>query len=143
MSVNPYIEFNGNCREAVAFYTQVFGVTEKVQMMTWGEMPSDPKYPLPEEDKNLVMHTELILCGSRVMLADRPASMPILIGNNISLTVVSKDIEEIKMLFNKMKVGGTVAMELQETFWSKIYGFVTDKFGIPWQFTHDSEMMGM
>ena len=143
MSVNPYIEFNGNCREAVAFYTQVFGVTEKAQIMTWGEMPADPKYPLPEEDKNLVMHTELILNGSTVMFSDRPASMPILIGNNISLIIMSKDIEEIEMLFNKMKVGGTVAMELQETFWSKSYGFLTDKYGIPWQFIHDSKMMGM
>lgn len=28
-------------------------------------------------------------------------------------------------------------MELQETFWSKCYGSVTDKFGIPWQLSYD------
>ena len=34
-------------------------------------------------------------------------------------------------------------MDLQETFWSKYYGFVTDKFGIGWQFNYDSGQMGM
>ena len=58
MTVDAYIIFNGNCREAVEFYAQVFE-TEKPQIMTFGESPSDPKFPLPEEAKDLVMHTRL------------------------------------------------------------------------------------
>lgn len=34
-------------------------------------------------------------------------------------------------------------MDLQETFWSKCYGLLTDKFGINWQFSLDSGEMGM
>jgi PhnB protein len=47
-------------------------------------------------------------------------------------------VDEIKTLFNKLQEGGTIGMDLQETFWSKCYGSVTDKFGIQWQFNHDS-----
>jgi PhnB protein len=50
------------------------------------------------------------------------------------LIVLSNKIDEIKSFFDKMKVGGTVIMDLQETFWTTCYGSLTDKFGIVWQF---------
>ena len=40
--------------------------------------------------------------------------------------------EELEDIFNKLKVDGTVLLELQETFFSKYYGEVKDKFGITW-----------
>ncbi|RCW51943.1 VOC family protein [Paenibacillus prosopidis] len=142
MAVDVYINFNGNCREAVEFYAEVFG-TEKPQIMTFGETPPDPNFTLPEEAKNLVMHTRLNISGSNVMFSDTFPGMPFVAGNNVSLVVNSKDMDEIKSLFHKLKEGGKVGMELQETFWSKLYGSVTDKFGIEWQFNHNSEEMAM
>lgn len=137
MAIQAYINFNGNCREAVEFYSQAFG-TEKPQIMSFGDAPPNPEFPLPEEAKNLVMHSELNICGSRVMFSDTFPGMPFVAGNNISLTVLIKDIDEIKSIFDKLKEGGSVGMDLQETFWSKCYGMVTDKFGIPWQLSHDN-----
>ncbi|MBA9028297.1 MULTISPECIES: VOC family protein [Bacillaceae] len=133
MSVDVYLNFNGNCREAVEFYAQVFE-TENPKIMTFGEMPPNPEYPLPEEAKNLIMHTRLNISGSNVMFSDVFPGMPFIEGNNISLSIVSENIDEIKSQFDKLKEGGTVGMELQETFWSKCYGQLTDKFGIGWQF---------
>lgn len=140
MSVDVYINFNGNCREAVEFYAQVFG-TETPQIMTFGETPPNPEFPLPEEAKNLVMHTRLNIEGSNVMFSDVFPGMPFVEGNNISLAVVNKNMDEIKSIFNKLKEGGTVVMDLQETFWSKLYGQVTDKFGIIWQLNYDTGEM--
>ncbi|MFF5399593.1 VOC family protein [Peribacillus butanolivorans] len=140
MSVDVYINFNGNCREAVVFYAQVFG-TETPQIMTFGETPPNPEFPLPDEAKNLVMHTRLNIEGSNVMFSDVFPGMPFVEGNNISLAVVTKNMDEIKSIFNKLKEGGTVVMELQETFWSKLYGQVTDKFGIIWQLNYDTGEM--
>lgn len=133
MSVDVYINFNGNCREAVEYYAQVFG-TEEPKMMSFGEAPPNPEYPLPEEAKHLIMHTRLNINGSNVMFSDVFPGMPFVAGNNISLTIVSESMDEIQSAFNKLKDGGTVGMELQETFWSKCYGSLTDKFGIIWQF---------
>ncbi|MDB5055524.1 MAG: glyoxalase [Bacilli bacterium] len=142
MAVDVYLNFNGNTREAVEFYAQVFG-TDKPQIMTFGETPPDPKFPLPEEAKNLVMHARLNIRGSNVMFSDVFPGMPFVAGNNISLSISSKNIDEIKALFNKLKEGGTVGMDLQETFWSKCYGSSKDKLGIEWQFNYDSGEMGM
>ncbi|AGK98353.1 VOC family protein [Clostridium pasteurianum] len=138
MAVDVFINFNGNCREAVEFYAEVFQ-TEKPQIMFFGDTPPDPEFPIADEAKNLVMYTSLNINGSNVMFSDTFPGMTFTIGNNISLTISSKNIDEIKSLFNKLKEGGTVGMELQETFWSKCYGNVTDKFGIGWQFSYINE----
>ncbi|MBS4190818.1 glyoxalase/bleomycin resistance/extradiol dioxygenase family protein [Bacillus sp. FJAT-49705] len=140
MAINVYLNFNGNCREAAEFYAEVFG-TEKPQFMTFGESPQDPNYPLPEEAKDLIMHTRLNIDGSNVMFSDTFPGMPFVEGNNITLAIVNKDLDGLKSTFEKLKVGGTVAMELQETFWSKCYGQLTDKFGVNWQFNFESEEM--
>jgi PhnB protein len=142
MAINVYINFNGSCREAVEFYAQVFG-TEKPQIMTFGDTPPNPQFPLAEEVKKLVMHTRLDITGSTVMFSDVFPGSPFVAGNNISLSIVSKNIDEVKSLFNKLKDGGTIGMDIQETFWSKCYGSLTDKFGIEWQFSYDNGEMGM
>ena len=135
MAVDIYMNINGNCREAVEFYAQVFK-TEKPQIMTFGDSPQSPDYVLPEEAKDLILHTRLNIQGSNVMFSDTFPGMPFVAGNNISLAIVNEDLDELKTLFSQLQEGGKVGMELQETFWSKCYGSLTDKFGIEWQFNH-------
>ncbi|CAH8711008.1 VOC family protein [Paenibacillus thiaminolyticus] len=132
MSVDAYLNFNGNCREAVEFYADVFG-TDKPQIMTFGDTPPHPDFTLPEEAKHLVMHTRLTILGSNVMFSDVFPGMPFTVGNNISLAIVSENEDDLQTFFDKLKVGGKVVMELQETFWSKRYGQVEDRFGVLWQ----------
>jgi PhnB protein len=140
MSVDVYLNFNGNCREAVEFYANVFG-TETPKMMTFGETPQDPNYPMPEEAKNLVMHTRLNIAGSNVMFSDTFPGMPFIEGNNVTLSLISNSTDDLTSWFNQLKDSGKVGMELQETFWSKLYGQVTDKFGIHWQINYDNGEM--
>lgn len=134
LSLQVYINFDGNCREAVEYYSKVFK-TDKPEIMTFGDAPEDPGFSVPEESKNLVMHTQLIISGDIVMFSDTFPGMPLVKGNNISLTVVTDDMDEITEAFNQLKAEGKVEMELQETFWSKYYGSLVDKYGITWQFS--------
>jgi PhnB protein len=140
MAIEIYMNFDGNCRDAVEFYTEVFK-TEQPKIMTFGDMPPNEEYPLPEEAKNLIMHTRLNMCGSVVMFSDIFPGMTFVQGTNITLAIVSDDLDEIKSLFNQLKEDGTVGMELQETFWSTCYGSVKDKFGIEWQFNYGTGEM--
>lgn len=133
MSIQAYVNFNGNCREAVEFYAEVFN-TDKPQIMLYGDVPSNEDFPISDETKNLVMHTFLNVKGGMVMFSDVPPEMPFIAGNNISLIINFKDKGDLKATFDKLKAGGSIGMDLQETFWSKCYGFITDKFGIGWQF---------
>lgn len=140
MAVDVYLTFNGNCREAAEFYAEVFN-TEKPEIMTFGESPQSPDFVLPEEAKDLVLHTRLNINGSNIMFSDTFPGSPFIEGNNISLAFVSKEEEMVKSAFNALKEGGKVSMDLQETFWSKCYGSLRDKFGIEWQFSHESDQM--
>nr|WP_238357907.1 VOC family protein [Cohnella zeiphila] len=135
--LNAYLNFNGNTREVVEFYAEVFGV--EADIMTFGSMPADPANPLPPGSENLVMHARLTIEGSDLMFSDVFPGMPFQQGNNISLSFSSKSEAAVREAFHKLKEGGSITMELQETFWSKCYGMVTDKFGIGWQFNYINE----
>ena len=138
MPLDVFINFNGNSREAVKFYAQVFGLEEPA-FMTYGEAPPNSQIPVTEETKSLVMHASLTIFGTVVMFMDTTPDMQVNQGDNIVLTIRSKDLDEVQSLFNKMKNGGRVLMDLQETFYSKCYGMLIDKFGIPWQFIQDTD----
>jgi len=137
MSVDAYLNFNGNCREAVEFYAKVFG-QEIPKIVTFGETPQDPNYPMPEEAKNRVMHARLTINGSNVMFSDSFPGMEVVVGNNINLALISPSTDDLTSWFHQLKEGGTVTMEIQETFWSKLYGQVIDKYGVNWLFNYDN-----
>lgn len=133
MAVEVYLNFNGNCREAVEYYAEVFE-TEDPKYMTFGDTPENPDYPLPDEAKALIMHTRLVISGSTVMFSDTFPGMPFVEGNNVNLAVVTDTKEELFKYWDKLKIDSTIEMELQETFWSECYGSLKDKFGIHWLF---------
>lgn len=139
MGIEVYINFDGNCREAVEYYADVFK-TERPKIMTFSDgHKEEGTWEIPKEAENRVMHTELIISGSRVMFSDTLPGMDFKSGNNISLSYISTNPEEIKRIYKDMEMEGKADMELQGTFWSKLYGSLTDKFGIDWQFSLENE----
>ena len=140
MPVTAYVNFHGNCRQALEFYQEVFE-TEKAELMTFGEMPPDQNFPVTEETKDLVAHATLKINDGIIMFSDVPADMPFTAGNNISIMVSGTGIEDkLTQYFNRIKdEGGKVEMEFAETFWTKLFGSITDKFGITWHFNLDSD----
>ncbi|MHA6483973.1 VOC family protein [Paenibacillus sp. strain BS8-2] len=133
MPINAYLNFNGNTREAIEFYSVAFN-QEVPKIMTFGEVPADPNHPLPPQAKDMVMHSRMEILGSIVMFSDVFPGMPFTAGTNFSLSVVTDDRDVLESTFNRLKEGGSVMMELQETFWAPLYGSLTDKFGVQWQF---------
>jgi PhnB protein len=141
-SFSPYINFDGNCREALEFYAKVFG-SEASDIMTYGQMPPDPSFPIPEKDKEHVMHSTMPIFGCNIMFCDVPSDMPLTKGDNINPTLSSDDKAEIQRVFAALADGGEVLMPLENTFWSELYGMVQDKYGIIWQLSHAGvEMFG-
>jgi Uncharacterized protein conserved in bacteria len=133
MSVSVYLNFAGDCRAAIEHYAKVFG-SKPARIMTFGEGPANPEFPLDDKSKNLIMHAELEVSGSTIMFSDMPPGMPFSRGNEFSFIVQSKNGDELRRWFDGMKEGGQVKAELGPEFWSKLYGYVVDKFGVGWQF---------
>jgi len=127
-----FINFDGNCREAVEFYAKTFKSTVN-HLMTYSQVPPSENYTVPEADKNRVMYAGIPIGDMVMMFSDVPSGSKFIQGNNISLTYSVDSKDEVKRIFNELKAGGEVLMELQQTFYSELYGMVKDKFGIIWQ----------
>jgi len=133
MAIENFIYFNGNCRQAVEYYAEVFGL-ETPQFMICKDVPGNPDFVGTDADraKGLVMYAGLNIKGSTVMFSDTPNGGKVTMGDNVCLTVNCETIEETTVLFNKLKEGGRIHMDLQEVFFSKRLGKLTDKFGLSW-----------
>lgn len=132
LDLHPYLVLNGNGKEAIAFYENALGA-EVLHVQTFGDMPENPEYPTPAEAKDRILNAQLKVGGTNLMLSDTFPGQPYQIGSQITIAITISETEEAKEIFNKLKEDGKVNMELQETFWSPLYGQVTDKFGIEWQ----------
>jgi PhnB protein len=134
MSLNVYLNFQGEAKQALDFYCEVFGVVPK-RVETFGAMPANPDFPLPEGIADYIAYAEFEAFGGRVMMSDVFPGRPFNKGNNFSIMLNHKEPEILKEIFGKLAEGGAIEMELQETFWSECYGNLVDKFGIGWQVT--------
>jgi PhnB protein len=134
-TVNVYLTFNGNCREAFDFYKSVFG-GEFPYVGTFGEMPpQEGMPPMPDEMKNKIMHISLpISAETAIMGSDRGGDWApeLQQGNNFSISVNTEDQEEAKRIFDALADGGQITMPYDKTFWNAYFGMLTDKFGINW-----------
>ncbi len=132
-----FINFDGNCREAAEFYAKAFG-SKVSNLMTFSEAPPNPAYEMPEADKDKVMYVGVPMGDTVLMMMDMPTGMPLKMGNNISPTLSLNDKAEVERVFKALSEGGTVDQELQKTFFSDLYGMITDKFGVIWQILYYS-----
>lgn len=127
----PYLVTNGDGKEAVKFYEKALGA-EVLALQTFGEMPGD--HPIPESAKDRVLHARLKIGEAEIMLSDtNPGDDQYQIGNNVTIAIVTNDVERARAMFAALEEGGKVVMPLQETFWSPAYGQVTDKYGVIFQ----------
>ena len=138
MTLNTYLHFNGNCREAFEFYRSVFG-GELAFLVTFREGPAD--MGIPEEEMDNVMHVSLPIGSSVLMGSDTSPAFgpPTVIGNNFSISYLTESKEETDDLFAKVSEGGTVTMPPADMFWGSYFGSCTDKFGINWQFNYEQQ----
>ena len=130
MRICPYVSFNGNCAEAVAFYEKAFNVTADISR--YKDAPPEDGYKSSANTENLIMHAQFEVDGAMIMLCDLPPESPVKIGENFAIMAEFDNADKARTVFEALKAGGEVHMELQETFWSKCFGSLTDKFGIGW-----------
>ncbi len=128
MQMNPYLTFNGNCREAMHFYKGILG--GELNFQTIGESPMAMKMPAPMKD--FILHAQLSK-GALVMMASDMVAEPGLVkGNAVSLMLDCGSEVEIRSCFEKLSEGGKKDHSLEVTFWGAIFGDLTDKYGNRW-----------
>lgn len=133
MQLNPYLNFDGQCREAFTAYEQILG--GKIEMMqTHGESPMADH--TPPESRDRIMHVRLVADGAVLLGSDTmPGDAPNAQGFAVSLNIDNP--AEADRIFNALADGGKVDMPIQETFWAQRFGMLVDKYGIPWMVNCD------
>ena len=136
MSLNVYLFFDGNCREAFEFYRSVFG-GEFTMIQTFGDGPPDMK--VPEAEKDRIMHVSLPVGSTVLMGSDSTSAFgpPPVAGDNFAISVDAESREQCDDLCARLSEGGTVTTPPQEMFWGAYFGCWTDRFGIKWMVNYE------
>ena len=128
MKFTPYLNFNGTCKEAFAFYEKVMGA-KVLFMQTFGESPMRDQMPPMFHD--YVMHATLGVGDAIFMASDAPGdryNAP----QGCYVCIALSDPDEADHIYAGLVEGAKVDMEIQSTFWAARFAMLTDKFGIPW-----------
>ena len=122
-----YLNFDGNCREAMTFYERCLG--GELHMASFADQPGGN---VPKEAKDRIMHAKLTKGFATLMASDTMPGMPFKQGNNFSICLSPESVQETDKLFNALSENGRITMPLQDTFWGARFGMLTDQFGINW-----------
>jgi PhnB protein len=126
--VNPYLNFDGRCEEAFAFYADCFsGNVEGIFRFRGAPIAET----VPPEWQEKVMHATLTFGGQSLMGSDVPPGQ-YEAPRGFALSLHLADVGEAERIFARLADGGTVTMPLQQTFWAARFGLLVDRFGIPW-----------
>jgi predicted 3-demethylubiquinone-9 3-methyltransferase (glyoxalase superfamily) len=118
--ITPHIWFDKEAVEAAGFYTRIFRNAEIRNETVLENTPSGSVEIVTLQ----LMGQEFIFISAGPMFKVNPS---------ISFFVVLEDAGEIDSLWNSLKEGGMVMMDLQQYDWSEKYGWIQDRFGVSWQ----------
>jgi len=129
VTLNPYLSFRDNAREAMEFYHSVFG--GELTISTYGEMGGSPD---PAEAYK-VMHAQLAgPDGLTLMGADTPNAMPLAPASSISVSLSGSAADDatLRGYWTALLAGGSLTVPLEVAPWGDAFGMLTDRFGTAW-----------
>jgi len=124
--LNPYLNFNGDARQALEFYAGVFG--GNLTLSTFADFGAAGT---PDADR--IMHGQLqTAAGYTIMAADVTSEMPYQPPAGFSVSLSGDDGDDLREYWEKLSADGTVTMPLQKQVWGDEFGMCVDPFGISW-----------
>ena len=138
MKVNTYLNFPGNCAEALSFYEKHLGA-KILSAMKFADMSSTgtPQNLPPGTKPDDILHARFTLGDSALMAADISTAEPMR-SAYISLSVDSN--EEAERIYNALTEGGQVFIPMGEQFFAHRFGQFRDRFGVNWMVLHEKAM---
>jgi PhnB protein len=135
-TLTPYLSYNGNTREAFAFYEKALGAKIET-MMSYADMPatanSSEGCDGVARSGDGIMHACLALPGGAMLFAgDVPPGRPHDGVKGVMLALQYDTVDQAHRAFQALSQGGQVVMPLAPAFWSKTFGMLTDRFGVSW-----------
>ena len=130
MRIEPYLQFNGNCAQALEYYRQHLHGTDLCLMPFRG---SPGQQQVKEDWYDKIMHGSVQLGPTTLMGSDGGCTedgAKGMSGSSVCLTLDTP--EEAERAFDALARDGDIQMPLEETFWAKRFGMLKDQFGVAW-----------
>ncbi len=132
INLTPYLLFNGNCAEAMAFYQSCLG--GELDLTKVQDTPM--KDQVPPEHQNRIIYAHLKSGAIEFSATDwlHPTRTPKQ-GNTVCMYVNSGTYSELKTIFDKLSAGANQDLldELRDLPFGS-YGHLADKYGVHWFF---------
>lgn len=124
--LNPYLNFNGNARQALEFYETVFG--GKLELTTFASFTG-----ADAADADRIMHGALDTeAGYTIMGSDVPSTMEYQPMTACSVSISGDDADLLRGYWEKLSDGGNVTMPMVKQAWGDEFGMCVDRFGVDW-----------
>ncbi len=137
MKLNTYLNFPGNCKQALEYYEKHLGGQIAI-ISTYESMP-EPKSIPPGLANNSVLHARIELADTVLMASDGPPErVQPMRSAYLSLTADSN--EEAERIWSALVDGGEIFMPLAETFFAFRFGMCRDRFGVNWMVIYERPM---
>lgn len=133
--INAYLNFNGNCREAMTFYKDCLGGELSLQTVEGSPMEAG----CPAGVRHQILHSSLTKNGLILMGSDMVSAEGLNIGNNISLALNCSSEAEINTIYASLSRGGQIIEPLKLQYWGAMFGVLKDKMGITWMLTYNKK----
>jgi PhnB protein len=124
--LNPYLNFNGNARQALEFYASAFGGELVLNTFAQYGAADGP-------DASRIMHGMLETdAGYTIMAADVTSDMEYHPPAGFSMSLSGDDGDSLRGYFDQLAASGAVTMPLQKQVWGDEFGMCVDGFGVSW-----------
>lgn len=130
MKTIPYLLFDGNCRQALEFYHEIFG--GELNVTTVGESPMRDGFPIDQHSKVLTATLRSPILDVAASDWLEPTKRPSR-GNTIRLYMVGGTVSETGAIFDELSRGADVVEDFRDRPFGT-YGVLLDRFGIRWMF---------
>lgn len=137
-TANPYLNFDGNAKEAFDHYRSVFG-GEFAMVLRFREFGGEAM-GLTGDRLDRIAHIALPLGDSMLMASDVTRPEDFRIGTNTLVAAEADSGEEADRVFGGLSDGGSVEMPLQKTEWAEKFGICKDRFGVQWMISHTGDV---
>ena len=132
MNLTPFLLFDGQCAEAMAFYHSCLGGELTVTKV--GDTPMKDQMPLVLHER--VVHSHLQSGDLAFSATDwlHPTRTP-KVGNTVAMYISGGAYQELRVIFDRLAVGADKELldELREMPFGS-YGHLADRFGVHWFF---------
>jgi PhnB protein len=116
MRLNTFLNFGGNCEEALRFYEQHLG--GKITMLMRRAAQPDQPVTWPGWE-NSIQYAYMDLGGTQLM-------------RSVYLSLTVDTAAEAERIWALLSDGGQIFMPMEETFFATRFGQLRDRFGTSW-----------